>query len=289
MGSAHSAWTTPGLPPLTAHYASPFCTAQAPGCSAGELSKAGPGFCGLPRPKLLGFTFSGTSQRYRPGWACVLCPSQVRAAQATRCLASMLSQVDCVLITSPHPVGFLGVQRERRLRCALCLLWGAGLWLRPFRQMSAFQDPRKTWLATGSLLSLVEDAVSGAEIFPCLPALAVTCLPLCLWWGNGLVCSQLALLWYSLSPLFCEQARLCLRLELFMGQFSLSLSLSFFFLLSLAILQFGLLSHMSSLRLPSVHSGLVLTLSTQPTLPCSASAPWWQTQVSGYFSAGSCS
>ena len=56
--------------------------------------------------------------------------------------------------------------------------------------------------------SLVEDAVSGAKIAPCLLALAVAHRPPCLWWGDGLVRSQLALLWYSLSPLFCEQARL---------------------------------------------------------------------------------
>ena len=64
-------------------------TAKAPGCSAGALSKAGPAFCALPRSKLLRFRFSGL------GWACVLCPSQVQAAQVTRCLASALSQVDC--------------------------------------------------------------------------------------------------------------------------------------------------------------------------------------------------
>ena len=33
--------------------------------------------------------------------------------------------------------------------------------------------------------SLVEDAISGAEIAPCLLALAVTHLPLCLWQGMG--------------------------------------------------------------------------------------------------------
>ena len=33
--------------------------------------------------------------------------------------------------------------------------------------------------------SLVEDAVSGAEIAPCLPALAVGHLPLCLQAGRG--------------------------------------------------------------------------------------------------------
>ena len=77
--------------------------------------------------------------------------------------------------------------------------------------------------------SLVKDAISGAEIAPCFLALAVARLPLCLWRGDGPVRSQLALLWYSLNSLFCEQGRLCLRLELFMGKFSLSLSLSLFF------------------------------------------------------------
>ena len=68
---------------------------------------------------------------------------------------------------------------------------------------------------------------------------------------DGLVCSQLALLWYSLRPLLCEWAQQCLRLELFMGKF----------FLSLAIPLFGLLSHISSLRLLSGHSGPVPTLS----------------------------
>ena len=68
-------------------------TAQAPGCSAGELSKVGPGFCVLPSSKLLRFGFLGSPQRHRLNWACVLCPSQVWAAQVIRCLVSALSQV----------------------------------------------------------------------------------------------------------------------------------------------------------------------------------------------------
>ena len=56
-----------------------------------ELSDAGPGLHALPRSKLLRFRFSGTPQRHRLGWACVLCPSQVRAAQVTRCLASAVA------------------------------------------------------------------------------------------------------------------------------------------------------------------------------------------------------
>ena len=45
--------------------------------------------------------------------------------------------------------------------------------------------------------------------------------------------------------------------------------------------QFGLLSHVGSLRLSSGHSGLVLTLSLQLVSPCSAPACCWWTQASG--------
>ena len=53
----------------------------------------------------------------------------------------------------------------------------------------------------------------------------------------------------------------CLRLEPFEAKFSLFPLFFFFFPLSLAIPQFGLLSHLSSLRLSSGHSGPILTLS----------------------------
>ena len=122
---------------------------------------------------------------------------------------------------------------------------------------------------------LVEYAITGAKIAPHLPALAAAHLPLCLQQGERPVCSWLALLWYLLSPLFCEQDWQCLRLELFAGKSSLSFSFS------LAIPHFGLLSHVRS----SGHSGPVLTLSMQPTPPCSAPTLWWQTPNS----AGSCS
>ena len=131
-------------------------TAQAPCCSAGELPKAGPGLRTRPRSKPLRFRFSGTPQRHRLIWAGVLCPSQVQAVQVTRCLASTLSPGGwCHLITSLVPAAqFPGYAVEHRLRCALCLLWGADLRLQPSWRMSTVQDPRKTWLATGSLLAV---------------------------------------------------------------------------------------------------------------------------------------
>ena len=56
-----------------------------------ELSAVGPGLHALPRSKLLMFRFSDTPQRHRPGWACVFCPSQVRAAPVTRCSMSTVA------------------------------------------------------------------------------------------------------------------------------------------------------------------------------------------------------
>ena len=56
-----------------------------------ELSEAGPGLHALPRSKPLRFRYSGTPQRLRLSWACILCPSQVRAAQVTRCLVSVVA------------------------------------------------------------------------------------------------------------------------------------------------------------------------------------------------------
>ena len=67
-----------------------------------ELSKTGHGLCVVPRSKPLMFRFSDTSQRCRVSWACVLCLSQIPAAQATRCLVSSLSPGGMMcLITSP--------------------------------------------------------------------------------------------------------------------------------------------------------------------------------------------
>ena len=65
--------------------------------------------------------------------------------------------------------------------------------------------------------------------------------------GAGPVRSRLILLWTCLVPLFCERPAVC------SGQVIFSLCF--------AIPQFKLLSHKSSLRLPSGHSSPVLTLS----------------------------
>ena len=61
-----------------------------------ELSETDPGLYALHRSKPLRFRYSGSPQRRRLGWACVLCPSQVQAAQVTRCLASTVAATYCL-------------------------------------------------------------------------------------------------------------------------------------------------------------------------------------------------
>ena len=58
-----------------------------------EPPEAGPGLHAPTRSKPLRFRHSGSPQRHRLGGACVLCPSQVRAAQVMRCLASAVTVI----------------------------------------------------------------------------------------------------------------------------------------------------------------------------------------------------
>ena len=76
-----------------------------------EPSEAGPGLHAPPRSKPLRLRHSGSPQRCRLGWACVLCPSQVRVARVFgergRC---DLSPLQSLLLSS------LGVQLAHLLR-----------------------------------------------------------------------------------------------------------------------------------------------------------------------------
>ena len=106
-GECSRCFSHTGFAPTHSVCAFPVYTAQAPGCSAGELSKVGPGLCARPRSKPLRFRHSGSPQRHRLGWACVLCPSWVRVAQVTRCLSSAVMSY---YLPPSQPLGFLGVQ-----------------------------------------------------------------------------------------------------------------------------------------------------------------------------------
>ena len=66
---------TPGLP-CSRHVCFPCLHCLGSRLLCKELSEAGPGLYALPMSKLLRFRYSGTPQRCRLGWPCVLCPSR---------------------------------------------------------------------------------------------------------------------------------------------------------------------------------------------------------------------
>ena len=87
LARARSVSATLGLP-CSQHVCFPCLHCLGSRLLCREPSEASPGLYALPRSKPLRFRYSGSPQRRRLGWACVLCPFWVQAAQVTRCLAS---------------------------------------------------------------------------------------------------------------------------------------------------------------------------------------------------------
>ena len=84
-----------------------------------EPSEAGPGLHAPPRSKRLRLRHTGSPQRRRLSWACVLCPSRVQVAQVfgehSRCdLSPLLSAL----------LSFLGVQLAREYILFDCICMG---------------------------------------------------------------------------------------------------------------------------------------------------------------------
>ena len=130
--------------------------------------------------------------------------------------------------------------------------------------MSTIQNLRKSLVRDWEpVCSLVGDALSGAEFAP-FPS------PLPPASGGG---------WAGPPPASSSLGSLSSSFVLGTGRQCVGLALACFSpvtFLSLAIPQFKLLSHFSSLRLPSGHSG--------PSLPaplCSAPTCWWRMRASG--------
>ena len=148
-----------------------------------EPSEAGPGLHAPPRSKLLRLRHSVSPWRCRLGWACVLCPSQVRVAQAFgECGRFHLSPFPSLLLS------FLGVQ------------------LAPLISPLLGDCPEPQEFLVSKEACLQFGRFSGAAIapLPALPALAAC-------HRRGMVCSGLILL----CPLFCARSWWCLMLELF--------------------------------------------------------------------------
>ena len=202
-GECSQCFSLTGFAPTHGVCALPVDTAQAPGCLAGDLSKVGPGLHALSRSKPLRFRCSGTPQRHRLGWTCVLCLSQVWVALATRCLASTLSPGGAVcLTTSPIPATQFPAWCSRSAVSGVSLgNWSLAATLLADVNCPGSQEALvSNW---GPACSLVEDASlgprsplsgSGCHLPASLPPV-----------GDAPVLSQLALHWYLLSPFFCER------------------------------------------------------------------------------------
>ena len=164
------------------------------------LQGTGPELHALLRPKPL--MFSGTPQRSRLCWACVLC---LPCSEQLRKLGAWWAHSPQVQhnFSPPWPhLSFPGA----RVQFALCLFWAADLWLRPSRHLSTIQNLWKSLVRNWKpVCSLEEDALSGAEFAPFWLWLgpASPLLPV----GDGPFHSRLTLLWYC--------SVLCLRLGIF--------------------------------------------------------------------------
>ena len=146
VGSACSGWTTLGLPQPRAACVSWVHTAQAPGCSARALSQVDPAFLALPRSKQL--RFSHAPQGHRPSWVVCFVPFPGLKSSGDQMFGEHTVPGGLyVLFTSLVPATWFP-------KCAMCLLWGADLRLWHTWQMSTIYYPRKTWLATRSLLTV---------------------------------------------------------------------------------------------------------------------------------------
>ena len=102
-GECLQCFSCTGFAPAHSVYTFMVYTSQALGSSARNCLRWALGCMHFP-----GLSHSGSGSRVlhkgAVGWACVLCPSQVRAAQVTRCLVSTVTLSWRVhLITSPIP------------------------------------------------------------------------------------------------------------------------------------------------------------------------------------------
>ena len=88
------------------------------------LQGAGPELRALLRPKPLRFRFSGTPQRRRLGWACVLCLPRPSSSGSQELDGRTLPGCG-----APYPLRgpSLGFRACQSGACTLCLFWGAGL------------------------------------------------------------------------------------------------------------------------------------------------------------------
>ena len=158
VGSTRSVLATLGLPWLTA------CVLSSLHCSGSRLLYRERAYHYVHFPaQAAQVQVLGYSTKRQTGLGLCFVPFLVRGAQATRSLRSTLSLGAVRLLPSPSRLSF----RARRVRCPLCLFWGADLWWQPCRGMSTIQNLRKSLVRNWKpVCSLVGDALCGAEFAP---------------------------------------------------------------------------------------------------------------------------
>ena len=135
VGSAHSGWTTLGLPQPKVACTSQVHTVQSPECSARALSQVRPVFCARPRSKSL--RFSSALQGHRRRWAVHFVTFPGPRCSSDRVLGEhTVPGGSFVLCTSLIPdAQFPGCALRAQYQVCCVPLWGADLRLRHSWQM----------------------------------------------------------------------------------------------------------------------------------------------------------
>ena len=125
-----------GFAPAHGVCAFPVYTAQAPGCSACNCLRRALGcvhFPGLSRSGSGSWVLHKGTDSDGPAFCALPRSEQLRGPGAWQAHSPQVGSVSYHLpppTTPSQPLSFLGAQQKHLLRCAVCLLWGAYLWLR---------------------------------------------------------------------------------------------------------------------------------------------------------------
>ena len=164
MWSAHSGWTTLGLPQSKVACASWVYTAQAPECSATVLSQVGHTFPALPRSEPL--RFPGILQGHKCEWTVQFVPLPGPSSSDGQVIGNCtVKGGPDILFTCPVPAAWFprcSVSTHSQV-CHVSPLWSSSpavTLLADVNHPGSQEDEVRYWEPAHSL---VEDAVSGAE------------------------------------------------------------------------------------------------------------------------------
>ena len=134
VGSARSIWTTVGLPLLTAYVLSRSTLLRLQVALQGNCLKWALGYMHFS-----GLSHSGSGSQVLHRGADLVGPAFCPLPGPSSSSDQMLGEHTLPGVGASYHLPGLSVH----LRCPMCLLWGADLWLRPSWWMSTVQNPRK--------------------------------------------------------------------------------------------------------------------------------------------------